>query len=168
MHHLTSGVKSLATEMVYMGLDEMRQACGGAGFLLSSGIAEAWGNISPYPTFEGTNPVMVQQASRLIFKNLTKIAKGKQPGKIFAYLGKLDEMIADAQNSPNAEISSLDYIERTLAVRSAFAIHELNKLMNASDASSKEKLNEIFALDISRIVRLHVIYMTFKLSRERI
>ena len=77
-------------------------------------------------------------------------------------------MIADAQNSPNAEISSLDYIERTLAVRSAFAIHELNKLMNASDASSKEKLNEIFALDISRIVRLHVIYMTFKLSRERI
>ena len=77
-------------------------------------------------------------------------------------------MIADAQNSPNAEISSLDYIERTLAVRSAFAIHELNKLMNASDASSKEKLNEIFALDISRIVRLHVIYMTFKLSRERV
>lgn len=40
--------------------------------------------------------------------------------------------------------------------------------MNASDASSKEKLNEIFALDISRIVRLHVIYMTFKLSCERI
>ena len=55
-----------------------------------------------------------------------------------------------------------------MAVRSAFAIHELNKLMNATDASSKEKLNEIFALDISRITRLHVIYMTFKLARERI
>ena len=77
-------------------------------------------------------------------------------------------MIAEAKNNPEAEISSLDYIERCLAVRSAFSINELYRVMNASDASSKEKLNEIFALDISRIVRLHVIYMTFKLSRERI
>ena len=77
-------------------------------------------------------------------------------------------MIADAQSNPDAEVSSLDYIERCLAVRSAFAITELDKIMNASDASSKEKLNEIFALDISRITRLHVIYMTFKLARERI
>ena len=68
LHHLTSGVKSLATEMCYNGLDEMRQACGGAGFLLSSGIADWWSDIAPYPTFEGTNPVMAQQAVRLLFK----------------------------------------------------------------------------------------------------
>ena len=39
LHHLTAGVKSFATEFSYVGMDEMRQACGGAGFLLSSGIA---------------------------------------------------------------------------------------------------------------------------------
>lgn len=68
LHHLTSGVKSFATEMCYNGLDEMRQACGGAGFLLSSGIADWWSDIAPFPTFEGTNPVMAQQAVRLLFK----------------------------------------------------------------------------------------------------
>ena len=68
LHHLTSGVKSFATEMCYVGLDEMRQACGGAGFLLSAGLSDWWGDIAPYPTFEGTNPVMTQQASRYIFK----------------------------------------------------------------------------------------------------
>ena len=33
LHHFTSGLKALAAEMAYYGVDEMRQACGGAGFL---------------------------------------------------------------------------------------------------------------------------------------
>jgi len=60
LHHLTAGVKSMATEMCYVGLDEMRQSCGGAGFLLSSGIADWWSDIAPFPTFEGVNAVMAQ------------------------------------------------------------------------------------------------------------
>ena len=42
LHHFSSGVKALGTEICYVGLDELRQACGGAGFLLSSGIADQW------------------------------------------------------------------------------------------------------------------------------
>jgi len=60
LHHLTSGVKALATEAVYAGLDEMRQSCGGAGFLLSSGVASWWAEAAPMPTFEGVNVVMFQ------------------------------------------------------------------------------------------------------------
>ena len=33
LHHFSSGMKALATEMTYVGSDELRQACGGAGFL---------------------------------------------------------------------------------------------------------------------------------------
>lgn len=58
MHHLTAGLKSYATEMCYVGLDEMRQSCGGAGFLLSSGLSDWWADVAPFPTFEGVNPVM--------------------------------------------------------------------------------------------------------------
>lgn len=39
LHHITSGLKALSSEMLYNGVDEMRQACGGAGFSLASGIA---------------------------------------------------------------------------------------------------------------------------------
>lgn len=42
LHHFSSGMKALGTEICYVGLDELRQACGGAGFLLSSGIADQW------------------------------------------------------------------------------------------------------------------------------
>ena len=35
-------MKAIGTEMVYNGMDELRQACGGAGFLKTSGIADQW------------------------------------------------------------------------------------------------------------------------------
>ena len=42
LHHFSSGMKALATSIVYHGVDELRQSCGGAGFLLASGIADWW------------------------------------------------------------------------------------------------------------------------------
>lgn len=68
LHHVTSGVKAVATEAAYNGIDEMRQACGGAGFLQSSGILAIWQETTPFPTYEGVNVVMLQQSSRYLFK----------------------------------------------------------------------------------------------------
>jgi alkylation response protein AidB-like acyl-CoA dehydrogenase len=42
LHHYTSGMKALATSYAYFGVDELRQACGGAGYTLASGIADTW------------------------------------------------------------------------------------------------------------------------------
>jgi alkylation response protein AidB-like acyl-CoA dehydrogenase len=42
LHHFSSGMKALATTIAYQGVDELRQSCGGAGFLLASGIADWW------------------------------------------------------------------------------------------------------------------------------
>jgi len=58
LHHVTSGMKALVTDMVYIGTDELRQACGGAGFILTSGIADWWAEGAAFPTFEGVNTVM--------------------------------------------------------------------------------------------------------------
>ena len=83
LHHLSSGIKAFSTEKCYSGCDEMRQACGGAGFLLSSGVADWWGDLAPYPTFEGVNTVMFQQSARLLFKSMKKVSKGKEPIELF-------------------------------------------------------------------------------------
>jgi hypothetical protein len=32
LHHITAGFKALNTQYSYNGLDELRQACGGAGY----------------------------------------------------------------------------------------------------------------------------------------
>lgn len=60
LHHFSAGMKALVTDFCYVGTDELRQACGGAGFLLSSGIADWWGEAAPFPTFEGVNVIMYQ------------------------------------------------------------------------------------------------------------
>ena len=42
LHHLTAGFKAYWCEYAYIAMDDMRQACGGAGFHLASGIASTW------------------------------------------------------------------------------------------------------------------------------
>lgn len=60
LHHFTSGMKAIASEMMYNGLDQLRQSCGGAGFSLASGISQQFLEASPFSTFEGVNVVMLQ------------------------------------------------------------------------------------------------------------
>ena len=86
LHHFSSGMKALGTDLCYIGMDQLRQACGGAGFLLSSGVADIWADSAPYPTFEGVNVIMYQQSSRMLLKQAEKIKKGKNVDDFFAYL----------------------------------------------------------------------------------
>jgi acyl-CoA oxidase len=60
LHHFSAGFKALSTSYAYYGIDELRQACGGAGFTLASGIADLWTDVAPYVTLEGVNTVMFQ------------------------------------------------------------------------------------------------------------
>ena len=60
LHHFSSGFKSYMTDHAIAGMDEMRQACGGAGFHLASGVALHWANSAPLATYEGVNTVMMQ------------------------------------------------------------------------------------------------------------
>jgi len=58
LHHYTSGFKAFFTDMAFKGLDNLRQACGGAGFSAYSGLPNLVFEYSPQPTFEGENTVM--------------------------------------------------------------------------------------------------------------
>lgn len=68
MHHLTSGLKSIYSTMTYDGIDQSRQACGGAGYSVYSGFPQIMSEYSPVPTFEGENSVMAVQSSRFLQK----------------------------------------------------------------------------------------------------
>jgi len=41
-------------------------------------------------------------------------------------------------------------------------------MMKASTAHKKEQENELFALDVGRMTRLHMIYIVFRMARERL
>ena len=58
IHHLTSGYKSLFTQMAYEGIDACRQACGGVGFSQYSVLPMYVVDYAPIAIFEGDNTVM--------------------------------------------------------------------------------------------------------------
>jgi hypothetical protein len=58
LHHLSSGIKSISTDMAYRGCDELRAACGGAGYHIASGVATAFAEHSALATYEGVNVLM--------------------------------------------------------------------------------------------------------------
>ena len=58
MHHMTSGLKSIYSQMVYESIDIIRTNCGGAGYSAWSGLTQQFYDYSPVPTYEGDNTVM--------------------------------------------------------------------------------------------------------------
>lgn len=98
LHHFTSGLKSIYSQMCYDGIDLIRQNCGGAGFSAWSGLPQHYFDYSPVPTYEGDNTVMAQQTFNYIEKKLAKIAKGIPAPGIFKYLNDIEKLCSLKSN----------------------------------------------------------------------
>ena len=59
MHHLLSGFKSLFSHQAMIDIEEARRACGGAGYQSNAGFTTIFSGLSPIPTYEGENTVMM-------------------------------------------------------------------------------------------------------------
>ena len=58
-HHVLSGFKALFTEQGIKDVETARMMCGGAGYQSNSGFTSLYAAISPMPTYEGENNVMM-------------------------------------------------------------------------------------------------------------
>ncbi len=123
MHHLTSGFKAVFSKVAYEGIDALRQACGGAGFSCWSGLPTILVDFAPNTTFEGDNTVLLQQAAKLIMKNVRGVAKGKTLTDIFEYFNNLDQLLATKSGIKKFEdLLCLKRLENALAIRAASKI----------------------------------------------
>lgn len=71
-HHLLSGFKSTLSGQAINDVEEARRTCGGAGYQSNSGFTQLFAGVSPIPTYEGDNTVMLGQASRYLIKIIAK------------------------------------------------------------------------------------------------
>lgn len=67
-HALSSGLKACTTKCACDGIEELRRACGGHGYLHFSGLGEIYGNAMLTFTGEGENYMIIQQLSRWLLK----------------------------------------------------------------------------------------------------
>jgi hypothetical protein len=89
LHHLTSGMKSVYTQVCLDGIFAVRQSIGGAGFSAWGGIVQIIDEMSPTVTYEGDNTVMFGQASRYLVK---LVAKANKKGSLEFPFNYLNEM----------------------------------------------------------------------------
>lgn len=120
IHHLSSGCKSIYTQIAYQDIDEARRACGGAGYSVYSQLPQIFAEYSPAPTYEGDNTVLAQQTSHYLRKQFKRIAKGRPSKGIFRYLNDIDKLVLEKSNAQTIEeFSDLDHLDKALAVRTA-------------------------------------------------
>ena len=68
IHASSSSLKSFTTMIAADGIEECRKACGGHGFLVSSGLPELYTTYLQNPTVEGDNHMLPQQVVKVLLK----------------------------------------------------------------------------------------------------
>lgn len=67
-HALSSGLKAACTKLAADGIEELRRACGGHGYLCFSGLVELYGDMMMLFSGEGENYMIIQQLTRWLLK----------------------------------------------------------------------------------------------------
>lgn len=76
IHASSSGLKSFTTTVAADGMEDCRKACGGHGFLQSSGLPELVQTYLQNPTVEGDNQMLHQQVVKVLLKLVQAIQNG--------------------------------------------------------------------------------------------
>lgn len=93
LHHFTSGMKSLYSQMAYDGTECVRVNCAGAGHSAWSCLPQQYYDYSPVPVYEGDNTVMAQQTLSYIQKKMKKINQKTPAYGVFEYLNHLESLL---------------------------------------------------------------------------
>lgn len=70
LHALSSGLKSLCTDLAASGIETCRRTCGGQGYSVLSGLPSLYASYVQNVTWEGDNNVMYLQTARFVVKTV--------------------------------------------------------------------------------------------------
>ncbi|GAB4820390.1 hypothetical protein N2152v2_007436 [Parachlorella kessleri] len=168
LHALSSGLKSLCTDIASWGVETCRRTCGGHGFLLSSGLPTLFISYVQNVTWEGENNVMYLQAARYLVKALMAAESGRELGGSVAYLAEARQlagakcMVGSSEDwrSPAHQLAALKHVATRLAVQ---AVQVLMKAAGGKLAFEGEPWNSS-SVDLIRLAKAHcvlVMHQTF-------
>jgi len=110
---------------------------------------------------------MFQQSSRYLLKQAKKREKGKQCKFYFTYINHTEELITSKLTAKTVEeFLSDDNILKCMQVRSAYHLKFVHETLKQSTATKSEKQNDLYALEIEKMTRVHLELMLYTLSLE--
>ncbi|XP_013101987.2 probable peroxisomal acyl-coenzyme A oxidase 1 [Stomoxys calcitrans] len=92
IHALSCALKVLCTTDGCAGIERLRLACGGHGFMTAANIGNIYGNAVAAYTYEGENTVLLLQIGRFLMKSWSNLVEGKQMLSSVEYLRQGQEM----------------------------------------------------------------------------
>lgn len=102
LHSLSCCLKVVSTNEVAQSVQTCRLACGGHGFLNSSGFHDIYGNVVAAQHYEGENTVLLLQTARYLIKAWSQALQGQKLMPSVAYLSSYVSVQAGKwDGSPN-------------------------------------------------------------------
>jgi len=121
LHATLCGFKVFSTVTAHANIEECRKACGGQGFLRSSGIANMPQEMGEPVTAEGEQVILSQQLSRFLVKEVRRVRAGSKPIGQFAYLAGAANMapvrLASYEGATATLLDMLKYRAAVFAVK---------------------------------------------------
>eukprot|EP00644_Phytophthora_capsici_P004306 jgi/Phyca11/109589/e_gw1.17.16.1 len=110
-HVMSCGLKVLTTDLATAGIETARRACGGHGYLLSSGLPILLGDAVQTVTTEGDNLVLSIQTARALIKILTSYKKTGKVPEPMAFLANIDKRSSATPRTKKQWLDPRNYVE---------------------------------------------------------
>ena len=122
MHALSCCLKAISTDEVAQSVQICRLACGGHGYLNSSGFNDIYGFVVAAQHYEGDNTIMLLQTARYLMKSWSQTLKGEKLTPTVAYLEFYIKQSKKGENFDGSPKGILRALQATAAgsVKSTF------------------------------------------------
>lgn len=151
LHALSCCLKAVSSNEAVQSVEICRLACGGHGFLTSSGLHDIYTNCTAAQTYEGENTVMLLQTARYLIKAWSQILDGKQLPPTVAYLQNYKQR-SGRYNWDSSINGILSALQSTTAEKIALAHKHMEarkKIYSAEEAANQT------GIELLRVAELH-------------
>ncbi|GLJ17127.1 hypothetical protein SUGI_0296380 [Cryptomeria japonica] len=111
IHACTSGLKAITTSVTADAIEKCRKACGGHGYLCSSGLPELFAAYIPACTYEGDNTILFKQVGKFLVKTMLNMNRRLRPQGTTEYLADIHlHTTKDCEVSKDDDWLNLDFV----------------------------------------------------------
>lgn len=150
LHALSCCLKAVCTDEATEAVEICRRACGGHGYLASSGFVDIYKMVTAAQTYEGENTVLLLQTARFLMKSVSQALNGEKLTPTVAYLqnyiGKKKQQ--DWDGSPSGILRALQSTAAGKIANAHKRLEERKKSLSFEEAANQSGVELAKAAEI--------------------
>ena len=179
LHATAAGMKGFCCERAAVGIEDCRKACGGHGYLLSSGIAALEADYKWRATAEGDTVVMLLETAKYLIKSVQEARKGVALiglAQCLAVIGQPGfDLARTAPPKPTSAEGWLDiaFLQKLFEARTIAAVYSADQALSERTRAGRDARGAFAdcTLQMMRAGECHVAYFmltSFKNTVEQV